>query len=340
MRSLSISLLCFLFICNLSFLSPVCAEASNPSTSLGISPEQSRRANISKESIAYNNYLKGLLFDDLGEYEQAKDAYQKAIKSDFKAWDIHYRLALDYVRLQDFKRAEKEFRFLLESKPYNEKIRFLLALVYSYRSKYKAAVNEYHKLLQRPLLELDETDVRYSLAQLYFMQEDLDKAEEEYKTILESNPDDSYAHFYLGYIYSESSKTDAAIKEFNQALKFDPANPLALNALSYLYAELGENLDQALALVQKALELEPSNGAYLDTLGWIYFRKGDLDKAIRYLENASVMVEDAEIFEHLGDVYFKIGKSDEALKNWQRSLQIDPKRKQVRDKIRESKKNK
>jgi tetratricopeptide (TPR) repeat protein len=160
-----------LFVCSLLSFSLACAEASN----------------ISQESIAYNNYLKGLLFDDLGEYEQAKKAYQTAIKSDNGAWDIHYRLALDYLRLQDFKGAQKEFQYLLASRPYNEKVRFLLALVHSYRSNYKEAVSEYHKLLERPLLELDETDIHYSLAQLYFMQEDLNKAEGEYKVILEES---------------------------------------------------------------------------------------------------------------------------------------------------------
>ncbi len=323
MRNLGFTLLCF-FVCNLLFFSPACVEASN----------------ISQESIAYNNYLKGLLFDDSGEYEKAKAAYQKAIKFDSESWDIHYNLALDYLRLRDFKGAEKEFKVLLKTKPYAEKIRFLLALVYSYSSKYKAAVNEYHKLLERPLLELNEADIRYSLAQLYFMQEEFDRAEGEYKEILEDNPKDSYAHFYLGYIYSEASKTDSAIKEFNRALELNPTNPLALNALSYLYAELGENLDKALILVQKALEQEPSNGAYLDTLGWIYFKKGDLEKAIRYLENASVIIEDAEILEHLGDAYFKVGDSQQALKNWKKSLEVDPKRKHIRDKIIEVKKDK
>ncbi|MFC1709474.1 tetratricopeptide repeat protein [Candidatus Omnitrophota bacterium] len=324
MRNQGFCLLCGIIICSLLFVSVTCVEA----------------ANVSQDSIAYNNYLKGLLFDELGKYEQAKEAYRKALKSDFQAWDIRYRLALDYLRLQDFKGAENEFKHLLESKPYNEKIRFLLALVYSYSSKYEAAVGEYSKLLERPLLELDETDIRYSLAQLYFMQEDYNKAEGEYKTILEANPNDSYAHFYLGYIYSEVLKTDIAIKELSRAIELDPSNPLALNALSYLYAELGENLDKALAMVKKALELEPSNGAYLDTLGWIYYKRGDFDNAIRYLENASVVVEDAEILEHLGDVYFQTGRVDEAMKNWKKSLEVDPKRQHIKEKIKEVKKSK
>lgn len=321
MTRYGVYLLCFLCVCNLVFFSSISAQASS----------------VSRESDSYHSYLKGLLFDESGDYEQARNAYQKAIKSDFGALDIHYRLALDYVRLRDFNRAEEEFSFILKSRPYDERVRFLLALAYSYRAKYKEAIAEHLKLLEKPLLELKESDIRYSLAQIYFEQKDLDKAETEYKTILEKNPEDSNAHFYLGYIYNESSKTESAISEFRRAIELDSANSLALNSLSYVYAQQGQNLDDALVLIQKALEFEPSNGAYLDTRGWIYFKKGDLEKAIKYLENASVMLQDPEVFEHLGDVYLKINKPHEARKNWQKSLSLDPKRKSALDKIKDLK---
>jgi tetratricopeptide (TPR) repeat protein len=103
---------------------------------------------------------------------------------------------------------------------------------------------------------------------------------------------------------------------------------------------LGKILDEALVFVQKALEFEQSNGAYLDTLGWVYYKKGEINKAVRYLENASVLTEDAEIFEHLGDAYLEMGRSEEARKNWQKSLALDHQRKQVKEKIRKLKKNK
>jgi Tfp pilus assembly protein PilF len=298
--------------------SSVCAEASN----------------IAKDSLSYSNYIKGLLFDGLGEYEQAKEAYQRAVSSDFHARDIHYRLALDYIRTVDFKRAENEFKYLLKLKPFDERARFLLAFVYSYSGKYQVAQDEYHKLLEKPLLELDSTDVRYSLAQLYLLQKDYNKAEAEYRKIIESSPSDSNAYFYLGYVNSENSKIDTAISEFSKAIEIDPGNSLALNSLSYLYAERGENLDYALSLIEKALEFDPANGAYLDTLGWIYFKKGDLEKAIKYLENASVMSADPEIFEHLGDVYLKVGRVEQARKNWKKSLEIDSARKHIKDKIK------
>lgn len=290
---------------------------------------------ISQDSRSYQNYLNGLLFDRLGEYKLAKDAYLKALKFDFRAWDIHYRLGLDYLRLNDLRGAEREFKYVLKIRPYEEKVRFLLALVYSYRSKYRQAEDEFNRLLARSLLELDELDVRGALGHLHLIAGNLEKAEEQYLIILKNNPHDSDSHFYLGYIYHELAKTDNAIDEFVKAIEIDPENALALNSLSYVYALEGRNLDQAMVWIKKALEMEPSNGAYLDTLGWIYFKKGDLDNALRYLENASVLFEDAEVFEHLGDVYSVLGDKDKAKKNWHKALEMEPKRKGIKEKIKQ-----
>lgn len=295
---------------------------------------------ITRESKSYQNYITGLIYDRLAEYALAKQAYKQALESDFQAWDIHYRLALDYIKLNDFKNAEREFNYVLKIKPYEERVRFLLALAYSYSSKYKEAVREYERLLARPLLELDDRDLRSSLGYLHILQGDFDRAQTQYTTILEDNPGDSDAHFYLGYIYHELSKYDIAIDEFVKAIELNPDNSAALNSLSYVYAQRGENLDEALSLVKKALAIEPSNGAYLDTLGWVYFKRGDFDSALRYLENASVLFRDAEIFEHLGDVNFKLGKFEDAIKNWRKAIEIDPKRKEIKDKIRQLKKKK
>lgn len=301
---------------------------------LSLEVEASR---VSPEASSYQHFTEGLLFDKLGEYEHARDAYRKALKTDSSAWDIHYRLALDYLRLKNFKSAEREFLLTLKLKPYDERVRYLLALAYSYRLKYKEAAQQFHKLLERPLLELNEQYIRTSLAYLYLMQKDLDKAQAEYQSILEKNPRDSDAHFYLGFIHAEFSNFDKAISEFSSAIEFNVNNAAALNSLSYVYAKRAEHLDKALVLIKRALSIEPSNGAFLDTLGWIHFRKGDLDNARRYLENASIFMREAEIFDHLGDVYLALGMTEKAKKNWQIALELDPKRKQVRDKIRQLK---
>jgi len=46
----------------------------------------------------------------------------------------------------------------------------------------------------------------------------------------------------------------------------------------YFLVERGENLPEALDLIQRAIAIDPTNPSYLDSLGWAYFRQGRLDR--------------------------------------------------------------
>ena len=75
----------------------------------------------------------------------------------------------------------------------------------------------------------------------------------------------------------------------------------------------------------KAAELVPLNPRVRDTLGWTYFGLGrDLD-AIRELEAAvDLGGSEALIHEHLGDAYFRIGRTADAAAAWLRALELEP----------------
>ena len=62
----------------------------------------------------------------------------------------------------------------------------------------------------------------------------------------------------------------------------------------------------------------------LDSLGWAHYRKGNLDKAITYLQQAYNTSQDPEIAAHLGEVLWKKGKRDEANKIWNDALTANP----------------
>jgi tetratricopeptide (TPR) repeat protein len=62
----------------------------------------------------------------------------------------------------------------------------------------------------------------------------------------------------------------------------------------------------------------------LDSLGWVYYRKGDLDKAITYLQKAYNMNPDPEIAAHLGEVLWQKGQHEEAKKIWREALIANP----------------
>jgi Tfp pilus assembly protein PilF len=121
---------------------------------------------------------------------------------------------------------------------------------------------------------------------------------------------------------------------YDQALRIDPANDYVLNNYAYFLSEQNENLEDAEKMSRKTIEKNPKSATYLDTYGWIKFKQGDYAEAVKYLEMAKQYSETpgGEILEHLGDAYFKSGRIEEAVVEWEAakkaggaSVQIDAK---------------
>jgi tetratricopeptide (TPR) repeat protein len=119
--------------------------------------------------------------------------------------------------------------------------------------------------------------------------------------------------YFLGVARERIGRREQAIDTFRQLIAQTPTFAPALNYLGYMWAEKGENLAEALSLVERAVALDPHNGAYVDSLGWAHFQLGQYEEARGYLERAAVLLpDDAVIFEHLGDLYLALGRREMA----------------------------
>jgi len=154
------------------------------------------------------------------------------------------------------------------------------------------------------------------------------EAEKVFKTSMKDHPDDkdirgmvSDAYLSAGADREEAGDVAGAESHLRRSIELNPENSSALNYLGYMLADRGERLDEAIGYIKRALQREPDNGAYLDSLGWAYFKKGDYAQSEAALESAvEAMGDEAEIHAHLGDLYFAIGRTDDAVKAWQAAL--------------------
>jgi len=119
-------------------------------------------------------------------------------------------------------------------------------------------------------------------------------------------------------------KLDIMESELRKTIAAKPDFAAAYNALGYSFADRNIKLDEAVTLIEKALTISPNDHYMLDSLGWAYYRKGKLDKAITYLEQAYQVNQDPEIAAHLGEVLWQKGKHDEAKKIWTDALSRNP----------------
>ncbi|MEJ7847665.1 MAG: tetratricopeptide repeat protein [Pyrinomonadaceae bacterium] len=108
-----------------------------------------------------------------------------------------------------------------------------------------------------------------------------------------------------------------------ELIKQTPGNPIALNNLGYFLLERNDRFEEAFGLIEQALKVDPTNPSYLDSLGWAYFKLGKLAEAEKHLKDAArIDAGSSAIYEHLGDVYQKQGKSEFAKTYWQKALNL------------------
>jgi tetratricopeptide (TPR) repeat protein len=119
-------------------------------------------------------------------------------------------------------------------------------------------------------------------------------------------------------------KYDLMESELRKAIAAKPDFAAAYNALGYSFADRNIRLNEAINLIEKALTISPNDHYMLDSLGWAHYRKGNLDKAIGYLQQAYKVSQDPEIAAHLGEVLWQKGQHDEAKKIWNDALTADP----------------
>ena len=160
---------------------------------------------------------------------------------------------------------------------------------------------------------------------------------------LEEDDDFVNAKFYFNYgaAAEQAGLYNKAADLLRKSIALDPENSAeASNYLGYMWADHNMNLEEAEAMIRRALQSEPNNASYLDSLGWVEFRKSQFDRALDDLLRAakSAEREDPVVFEHIGDTYLKLNRTKEALEAWQKALSLDPKNKNLADKIQTTKK--
>jgi len=141
-----------------------------------------------------------------------------------------------------------------------------------------------------------------------------------------------------GITHERLQEWDKAESDFRNALTINPDQANVLNYLGYSLIDRGEKLDEAMTMIEKAVSLQPESGYIVDSLAWGLFKLGKYDTAIPHMEKAAeLMPVDPIVTDHLGDLYWAVGRQLEAKFQWRRALSFDPELKdatRIREKLR------
>ncbi len=232
--------------------------------------------------------------------------------------DFNMRISKDSLALSNYKTAID-----LGSKNYNT---WQSAL----QLELKLEKNEQAVITGEKALELfpNQSGICWFLGTAYLLQKDYESASEvleQGKKLSGSNKElQSYFNAQLGDTYNNLKQYVKSDESYEAALAFDPENDHVLNNYSYFLSLRKEKLDLAKKMSAKLVLKNPDNTTYLDTHAWVLYVRGELDEARKYIEKAIAGPDiSGTVIEHYGDILFKLGNVDLAVKQWQIAKGMD-----------------
>lgn len=146
----------------------------------------------------------------------------------------------------------------------------------------------------------------------------------------------------LGDLYHKLKKEAMSDVAYEEAIKLDSTNASAMNNVAYYMALRKKDLDKAAKYSFRSIELEPTLATYQDTYAWVLFQKGDYAEALKWIEKAlkGTNPPSAVLVEHYGDILSQLGKTKEAVKQWQKALTLADIQTKDKEKIEEKIKGK
>jgi tetratricopeptide (TPR) repeat protein len=113
-------------------------------------------------------------------------------------------------------------------------------------------------------------------------------------------------------------------------IELDGDQAMAMNNLGYARIEAGLHDAETIAWIERAHAMMPEEVSILDTIAWLRYKQQRLEDAggqagAMTLMRQALDVSDepsAEMYDHLGDIAWRMGRAEEALAAWRQALTI------------------
>jgi tetratricopeptide (TPR) repeat protein len=223
----------------------------------------------------------GVIFARLGQYGEAIHYYKEALAVDEKQYETRLNLGIAFYKTEEFELALRELSQVAAAQPDNYQARLLLGVCDYQLNKLKEAVVELEAVHNA---QPDNVAAAFALGNAYLGLNETEKAEPLVKNVF-GQLNSAEAHLIVGSFYLAVKDFPKAIEELNQAKELNSRLPT-------LHSQLGEanlfsgNREQAAKEFAAELEINPRDYNANVRLGWIYREDGRLDEAAPLLKKA------------------------------------------------------
>lgn len=308
----------------------------------------------------------GKMYFIRGDYERALAESLKSKEIDPRNPEVYNNMGLIYAATNRRDDAVAAYNKALELDPNFLQAYINLGKLYKEEGALDTAVSYFEKAL---LVNPKSTNALFNLFLTYDLKGDKKKADEISSTVLSIDPAFSDNMADLGFYYLDKKRYKEAIGAFEKVLVGasvkDPS--LIYNNLAICYQKIGKPY-KAIELLRKAIELKKDNKSAFFNLGLIYQEMKNDEEALKAFEaserlspdNADVHIKmglslinigrveealkefreaeklnsrDPYIYRLLGNVYYMQKNYKGALKEWEHSLELDPKNDSLKNNV-------
>src|SRR5712691_2312869 len=302
-------------------------KAAKPTENTPVPTAANRKA--PDRAAAYYHFALAHMYEEqvatYGRSELANKAieeYRAAIEADPTSEYLTSGLAELYARTGRIRDAVVEAQDILKRDPNNLEARRLLGRIYlrslgdmpsgnGSQSVLKLAIEQYEQIIK---LQPDSMDDHLLLGRLYRLNNDLQKAENEFKIAVKLQPGSEEAVTTLAYLYNELGDTARATQVLSSVPNAERSAKL-YSALGYTY-EQQKQYKNAVEAYRHAIELDRDNLDAIRGLAQNLLNDGQADAALeQYKVIADANPEDAQTYVRIAEIYRKQGKFDLALES-------------------------
>lgn len=168
----------------------------------------------------------------------------------------------------------------------------------------------------------DAVEIYWKNARSYYSSGQYDRAAFALEKLIELNPGNADAHYWLGVVSEKMSTYERAMYAYEDALELQPDHVDARYRLGLIHSRRN-NYDTATECFEKVIKLSPEHFEGYYRLGLAHDNRGEQDKAIESLQKAiDVNPGFARAYQSLGLVYDGMGMHEKAIGFLKKAIEL------------------
>lgn len=269
---------------------------------------------------AYFYFLWGKTAEAENRFEEALEAYEKALVCDPEAESVMRDLAIFYIKLSRYEEAARFVDELQSLHPDDIEIRTLKAELLTGMGRHDEAVAIYKDILSEKPKDI-ETMLR--LGVLYAGTRRFKESRAVLEELVKIDSRSFVGYQYLAKLYWQLGEYDKAIAAYDTLLDIHWMPSLALEAVDLL--DYRQKYKKAVSLCRKILEINPDDEQARQRLLRLFLDRGEVKRALDELlalRKRAVNVFNIDMT--IGRIYIEQKQFDRAIDHFKEMLAIDP----------------